>query len=827
MDLEQLSRAFFWAIPFVATVTVSVFLLYLSRKDRDKKKIMLMLSFAFASVGYSNLMLLRFGVASLWEASYIWSFIPVGTAGLIVVITSLLKIKDFDRPFKLYLVTLGASILLLAFPNTAENLRFPLLCIFGSIFLPASLYLSIKRRGSSDLMFFLAFSCFTFSWISLNIELEEEITVLLTLFGFVFTALMFSGAKNEIVGDITSFLMVENELERTQEDLKLMQQRARDEVEASEEKYRSLCEEARIGILRLDQKGKITYVNRLVSDTIGLNKDEIVGKNMLKFIPLKNRPRIFMEHISVIRGNNVQGETEIMIPNGRVVIEYASNPLRHDGKIIGCETILQDITNRKEMGEKLQEYAANLERMVEARTVELKKSEEKLASVVNQQTSLMRSSTVMIHSPKLQERLQAIIDAIQGLGWRRIVLSVRNAQLDIEKPEDLLTSGLTKEEQQSLWINRQSGKVWLERLGPEFDSFKIGEFYYVPWNDPLAKRKFRTGTVSSHMKREDMIDWNPDDLLYAPLKLANGRIVAMISMDDPTDGRRPTKDSLEPLELFLHQAAVAIENAQLIERFETKVEERTRDLIEAQNRLLKAERFAVIGEVAGMVSHDLRNPLNGIASALYYLKTKGQSKMGEKEKEMLTIIEKSIDRSNRIIGDLLDYSREIKLDLGEADPKSLLEEALAQLEAPSGISIVKEVESEPKIRVDRDKILRVFTNLIKNAFDAMPNGGVLTIESRKMENDACISFTDTGTGINEENMQKIWTPLFTTKTKGMGFGLPICKRFIEAHGGKILVESQAGKGTTFVLNIPIKAQEQNNDFIVSLPRTEVDVKVGE
>jgi PAS domain S-box-containing protein len=248
-----------------------------------------------------------------------------------------------------------------------------------------------------------------------------------------------------------------------------------------------------------------------------------------------------------------------------------------------------------------------------------------------------------------------------------------------------------------------------------------------------------------------------------------------------------------------------------------------------EDKLLKAERFASIGELSAMVSHDLRSPLAGIANAVYYLKTKGQSKMSEKEKEMLTLIERSVDHSNRIIGDLLDYSREIKLDRNQTDPRSLLEEALVQLEVPNGITIVKKVESEPKISVDKDKIIRVFTNLIRNAIDAMPSGGMLTVVSQKTESHTIINFADTGMGISEENLQKLWTPLFTTKAKGMGLGLSICKRFVEAHGGEILVKSQVGKGTSFTVRIPIEhGYEQNKAVIVNLqPKTEIDVKASQ
>jgi PAS domain S-box-containing protein len=790
----------FWTIPFAASVILSLFLLYFSRNDRDKKKIMFMLSFAFASVGYSNLMLQWWGVPSLWIKNYVWSFIPVGAAGLIAVISSLLKPKNFDKSFKLFLIALGISILLLAFPSAASALRVPLLCTFAALFLPASIYLFIRKRGNSDLIFFLAFSCFIFSWISLDIGLAEEITVLLTLFAFVFTALMFSATQDKIVGDMASFFLLQKKLAHAKK---------------SKENLKTLLDSVHTGILVIDPSTHvIRQANATATKIIGATRDKIIGATCHKFVcPAE------VGHCPITDLNQTvdNSEHKLLTANGEAIPIIKSVVSADIGGHRQLVESFIDITDRKTL-------------------------EERLARTSDQQTSLMRSSATMIHTPNLYERLHAIVDAIHSLGWRRVALSLRNGQLDVEKPEDLVTSGLTQEEQHSLWANRRPGKVWQERFGPEFQRFKIGEFYYLPWDDPFVREKFSTGIVTSHLKREEMIDWDPDDLLYAPLRLADNRIVAGLSIDDPEDGRRPSKESLVPLELFLHQAAVAIENAQLIERLneanaevqkhaaqlEMRVEERTKKLVETQVQLLRAERLAAIGGVAGMVSHDLRSPLSGITSAVYYLKTKGQSKMSEKEKEMLTVIEKSVDRSNRIIGDLLDYSREIKLDRSEADTKSLLEEALAQLEVPSGINIIKKVESEPRMNVDKDKIVRVFINLIKNAIDAMPTGGVLVIKSEEAEDDLCISFTDTGTGISEENLQKLWTPLFTTKTKGMGFGLPICKRFIEAHEGRILVESKVGKGTTFTVRIPIEpVYEQNEAVVVNLPKTEIDTRAGQ
>jgi PAS domain S-box-containing protein len=238
-------------------------------------------------------------------------------------------------------------------------------------------------------------------------------------------------------------------------------------------------------------------------------------------------------------------------------------------------------------------------------------------------------------------------------------------------------------------------------------------------------------------------------------------------------------------------------------QLEAKVQERTMELIETQKKLVKNERLATIGELAGMVGHDLRNPLTGITGAAYYLKSKAYSRLTDTEKEMLTIIEHAIENSNKIINDLLEYSREINLELEETDPKTLMKEALTQMGVPAGFVINDRTTSQPKFKADKSKIQRVVINVVKNAFEAMPQGGILTVTGEKIENCAVLSFVDTGTGMSSETLSKLWTPLFTTKAKGMGFGLPICKRIVEAHGGKITANSILGKGTTFSMTLPI------------------------
>ena len=236
---------------------------------------------------------------------------------------------------------------------------------------------------------------------------------------------------------------------------------------------------------------------------------------------------------------------------------------------------------------------------------------------------------------------------------------------------------------------------------------------------------------------------------------------------------------------------------------ELTIQERTKELVETQARLVKSERLATIGELAGMVGHDLRNPLAGIKNANYFLKKKYSASMDDKGKEMLTIIESAVEHANSIVADLLDYSREIKLELEEYSPKSLVDYVLLSIKPSSRIKIIDHTESFPTIWVDGNKIERVFVNLIKNAIDAMPEGGTLEISSRQSGENVELTFADTGTGMSQDVIGKIFTPLFTTKAQGMGLGLAICKRVVEAHHGKINVESELNKGTRFTITLPI------------------------
>lgn len=277
------------------------------------------------------------------------------------------------------------------------------------------------------------------------------------------------------------------------------------------------------------------------------------------------------------------------------------------------------------------------------------------------------------------------------------------------------------------------------------------------------------------------------ELIATPIKDANGKVTAALELTVDITERKRLQTKL----------------SEYSQKLEETVQKRTEQLKKTQVELVQSERLAAIGELAGMVGHDLRNPLTGIKNSAYFLKKKGNKISQAQSQEMLEIINKCVNYSNKIVNDLLDYSRQIRLDLQEESPKKLLADSLSMLNIPENIKILNRLNDEPTLNVDPDKIKRVFINLIKNAVDAMPKGGKITIASKQVKGSVEVSFSDTGEGIPDDVLPKLFSPLFTTKAQGMGFGLAICKRIIEAHNGTIAIKTVKEKGTTFTVTIPI------------------------
>ena len=259
---------------------------------------------------------------------------------------------------------------------------------------------------------------------------------------------------------------------------------------------------------------------------------------------------------------------------------------------------------------------------------------------------------------------------------------------------------------------------------------------------------------------------------------------------------------------------------------EARVRQRTQEpehsnrrLVEAQDQLVRSERLSAIGQLAGGVAHDLRNPLGAIRNAVYYVKRRlgaGEpSQANPRIGQFLQIIEDEVHHSNQIITDLMGITRLNPLSLSACNLAEVIESTVSTVEPRPDVLVVQRSDPAlPAVLADGDQLRRVFANLIINAQDAMPNGGTLTITTRKLDEFAEVAFKDTGVGISEENIERVFDSLFTTKAKGTGLGLSICLSIVERHHGTLRVASSKGEGATFTIRLPCNGgapQSQKED----------------
>ncbi len=229
-------------------------------------------------------------------------------------------------------------------------------------------------------------------------------------------------------------------------------------------------------------------------------------------------------------------------------------------------------------------------------------------------------------------------------------------------------------------------------------------------------------------------------------------------------------------------------------RLERIVEEKTKELRDA-------ERLVIIGETTMMVGHDLRNPLQVLKGLSYGLKKRHADK--PEALEAFDKIDKSIFYMDKIVSDLQAFGKKREADARMYPLRGLMSNALSQIEVPGDVDIVMEFPEDFMVAVDWYMIQRLFINLLLNAVQAMPDGGKLYVKAHREEDSHVIMIGDTGVGIPEEDVENLFKPLFTTKAKGTGLGLAVCKKIVDAHNGSIEVESKEGKGTIFTVTLPV------------------------
>ncbi|HEX3707620.1 MAG TPA: ATP-binding protein [Mycobacteriales bacterium] len=224
----------------------------------------------------------------------------------------------------------------------------------------------------------------------------------------------------------------------------------------------------------------------------------------------------------------------------------------------------------------------------------------------------------------------------------------------------------------------------------------------------------------------------------------------------------------------------------------------------AQEKLVQTTRLAAIGQLASAIGHELRNPLGVITNAHYLLRTALERKDGGPDAARhLRTAEREVGAATLIVADLLDYARAREPVTASVDISDLIDEVQTVIPAPDDVTVERHAASNvPAARADRDQLRQVLLNLVSNAYEAISDGGTVTITTEAAADFVRISVTDTGSGMDEETLGQLFEPFFTRKTKGIGLGLSVTKRIVETHRGTISVDSAVGRGTTFTIELP-------------------------
>jgi len=278
--------------------------------------------------------------------------------------------------------------------------------------------------------------------------------------------------------------------------------------------------------------------------------------------------------------------------------------------------------------------------------------------------------------------------------------------------------------------------------------------------------------------------------------ISKDELVGFLCLGEKLSGEVYSDEDIDLLATLCNQMGVSIENAMLYE-----------DALEAQNRLYQADKLATVGALAAGLAHEIKNPIAAIKGFSQVIDKAVAEKDAETIKDFRDVVPRQLDRINEIVEKLLTLSRPPKLEKKKIDINVLLDDIVKLVEKQAlkqRVEIVKSFEELPQTLADPEQLTQAFLNLILNAIQSMPEGGQIEIRTRFMGTDRIVvEFIDNGVGIPKEKLAKIFDPFFTTKAGGSGLGLSVTQKIIIDHHGKIEVESEMGKGTSFKIILPV------------------------
>ena len=561
--------------------------------------------------------------------------------------------------------------------------------------------------------------------------------------------------------------------------LALSRTMAEEALQESEVKFRTVADFTYDWEYWIAPDGNLIYVSPSCKRVTGYDANEFTkDPNLLTRIVHPEDKSIVGSHFDLISSKELHVVDFRIVKRGgetRWISHSCQTVFDDDGKWIGRRASNRDITQRK----KIEEEKANA----------LQESQRRGSEI----SALLKASRTVLQNKEFQDSARAIFDGAKELiGATAGYVALLSKDGKENEVLFLDSGGLPCTVDPSLPMPIR---------GLRAEAYNSGE---AAVENDFNKSEFKKFMPKGHVQLENV--------LFAPLTIEN-KVVGVIGLANKTGGF--TKRDREMAMAFGEIASLALLNSQILEQLEENEKElktysvHLEALVEERTKKLRdSERLAAIGETAGMVGHDIRNPLQSITGELYLARTSLESlpNTAEKEdiKESIGYIEEQLIYVNKIVLDLQDFAKTAKPQLQEVDLEKTIQDVLSSISIPENITVSSNVRADfPKFNSDPLFLKRIISNLTSNAAQAMPNGGKVTITAICNDNKVLIAIADTGQGIPDDVKDKLFKPLFTTKAKGQGLGLAIVKKLTEALDGEVTVESQIGKGTQFTVEFPI------------------------
>ena len=579
-----------------------------------------------------------------------------------------------------------------------------------------------------------------------------------------------------------------------------------------------------------DSSGYITRLNKSFLELLNISEQEVLGRHIYTFSPREKGTyeSITGEQVEIGEAfiEEAREQTSQLVSEGRIAA-WETYLMRSDRKLVPVEENIDYLYNSR--GERIGAVGVIREITERKKTLEEKaRIEDRLKNKVTELSIMNEISEVLLSTRELNGILHMILvgaTAYQALGFNRAFLFLLSDDETVLEGR-VATGALTAEEAYPIW----------ERLSHERHTLKVllgsrqGELSKEdePINNLVKQMKIPlkgpesifTKTIYEG-KAFNIVDGEQNPLIdrafvellgtdsFALVPLASrGKPLGVLLADNFINKKTIGDEDVERLRAFANHASLAIENSHLYKSLQEKVEELSNayhELQENRDKLIRYERLSAVGEVAAKVTHEIRNPMVAIGGFARRILKKGDN--GELNRNYLKIIVEEIGHLENILTDILYFAKPASPNCTSVNLNEIIEnilEVLGMEIEESNIRVEKHLDSNlPALSLDENQVRRVIINLMRNAIQAMPEGGTINV-STVIENQWLhVEVSDTGIGISDEDIDKLFDAFFSSKSTGSGLGLTVSAQIINNHGGTIEVKKREPQGASFIIRLPM------------------------